>query len=133
MKRPPRWSLAKDKVRFVGEVVAVVVAETAVQAKDAAEAVMLDIEELPAVTSPEAALADGAQSIHAELGNNLAYEHHIAAGGVDEAFAIAHRVIRRKLRFARHTGVPLEGRTVIAEFEPGTRQLTVHQSTQVPH
>src|SRR5215468_5140125 len=66
MKTPPRPSLAKDKVRFVGEAVAVVVAETAAQAKDGAEAVLLDIDELPAVTDPEAALAPGAPQVHDE-------------------------------------------------------------------
>ena len=60
MKTPPRHSLAKDRVRYVGEAVACVVAETAVQAKDAAEAVELDIEELPAVTTPAQGLAAGA-------------------------------------------------------------------------
>ena len=66
MKTPPRPSLAKGKVRFVGEAVACVVAETAVQAKDAAEAVELDIEELPAVTTPAEALKPGAPQIHDE-------------------------------------------------------------------
>jgi carbon-monoxide dehydrogenase large subunit len=128
--QPP---LALDRALWQGQPVAIVVAETRATAEDAVAAIRADWEELEPAADAASALADGAQPIHAELGGNLAYEHNIAAGSVDAAFAGAHRVIRRRLRFARHTGVPLEGRTVVAEFDPGTRQLTVHQSTQVPH
>ncbi|MCX7153510.1 MAG: xanthine dehydrogenase family protein molybdopterin-binding subunit, partial [Proteobacteria bacterium] len=128
--QPP---LAVGRALWQGQPVAIVVAETRAGAEDAVAAIRADWDELEPLADAALALADGAQSIHAELGGNLAYEHHIATGAVDEAFAGAYRVIRRRLRFARHTGVPLEGRAVIAEFDPGTRQLTVHQSTQVPH
>src|SRR5258707_3826649 len=76
MKTPPRHSLAKDRLRYVGEAVARVVAETAVQAKDAAEAGELDIEELPAVTSPAEALQPGAPQLHADVPGNLALDFH---------------------------------------------------------
>ena len=76
MKTPPRHALANDKVRFVGEAVAVVVAETPVQAKDAAEAVTLDIEELPAVTTRADALKPGAPQIHDEAPGNLVLDFH---------------------------------------------------------
>jgi len=86
MKSPPRPSLARGKVRFVGEAVAVVVAETATQAKDGAEAVMLDIDELPAVTDPESALAPGAAQVHDETPGNLALDFHF---GDNEAIPAA--------------------------------------------
>ncbi len=76
MKTPPRPSLATGKVRFVGEAVACVVAETAVQAKDAAEAVELDIDELPAVTTPAEGLKPGAPQIHDDAPGNLALDFH---------------------------------------------------------
>src|ERR1700750_1460941 len=88
MKTPPRHSLAKDRVRYVGEAVACVVAETAVQAKDAAEAVEVDIEELPAVTTPAQALAADATQIHDEAPGNLALDFHYGdAEAVRKAFA----------------------------------------------
>src|SRR5262245_52581295 len=76
MKTPPRPCLATDRVRFVGEAVACVVAETRSQAKDAAEAVVLDIEELPAVTRPADAVKRGAPQLHAEVPGNVALAFH---------------------------------------------------------
>jgi len=76
MKTPPRPALATDRVRFVGEAFAVVVAETLLQARDAAEAVELDAEELPAVTDPAAALAAGATALHDEAPGNLVLDYH---------------------------------------------------------
>ena len=118
MKRPPRWSLAKDKVRFVGEVVAVVVAETAVQAKDAAEAVMLDIEELPAVTSPEAALADGAPQIHDDAPGNLVLDFHFGnAEAVAKGFAEAAHVTRLEIDSQRIVVNAMEPRSAIGSYD----------------
>ena len=118
MKRPPRWSLAKDKVRFVGEVVAMVVAETAVQAKDAAEAVMLDIEELPAVTSPEAALAEGAPQIHADAPGNLVLDFHFGdAEAVAKAFAEAAHVTKLEIDSQRIVVNAMEPRSAIGSYD----------------
>jgi len=118
MKRPPRWPLAKGKVRFVGEVVALVVAETAAQAKDAAEAVMLDIEELPAVTSPEAALADGAPQIHAEAPGNLALDFHFGdAEAVARAFTEAAHVTRLEIDSQRIVVNAMEPRSAIGSYD----------------
>ena len=98
MKTPPRPSLAKGKVRYVGEAVACVVAETAVQAKDAAEAVELDIEELPAVTSPAEALAAGAPQIHDDAPGNLVLDFHYGdVEAVKKAFAAAAHVTRLEI------------------------------------
>ena len=128
--QPP---LALERVFWQGQALAMVVAETRALAEDGVAAIAIDWEELDPVVDAGAALAAGSPAIHPDLGGNLAFAHAIDAGPVEQLFAGAHRVIRRTFDFSRHTGVPLEARTVLAEFDPGARQLTVHQSTQVPH
>jgi carbon-monoxide dehydrogenase large subunit len=118
MKTPPRLSLAKDRVRFVGEAVACVVAETAVQAKDAAEAVELDIEELPAVTNPADALKPGAPQLHAEAPGNLALDFHYGnAEAVKKAFAEAAHVTRLEIVSNRIVVNAMEPRSAIGSYE----------------
>lgn len=118
MKTPPRASLATGKVRYVGEAVACVVAETAVQAKDAAEAVELDIEELPAVTSPAQALAAGAPQIHDEAPGNLVLDFHYGdAEAVKKAFAAAAHVTRLEINSNRIVVNPMEPRSAIGAYE----------------
>src|SRR5262249_35730611 len=98
MKTPPRHSLAKDRVRYVGEAVACVVAETAVQAKDAAETVELEIDELPAVTTPAQALAPNAPQLHDEAPGNLVLDFHYGdTEAVKKAFAAAAHVTRLEI------------------------------------
>jgi carbon-monoxide dehydrogenase large subunit len=125
--------LAVDRVRYVGEPVVAIAAGERAAAEDAAQLVSVDYEALPAVLSPEAALADGAPVIHGELGDNVLYETRLTTGDVDAAFTGAHRVYDRTFTIGRHTGVPLEPRSLVAEFEPFTRALTLWMSTQVPH
>ena len=129
----PQPPLAIDRVLWQGQPVAIVVAESRAQAEDGVAAIDAKWEDLEPVVDAAAALEAGSPTIHAALGDNLAFSHGIDAGPVAQLFAGAHRVIRRSLRFARHTGVPLEARTIVAEFDPVMRQLTVHHSTQVPH
>ena len=118
MKTPPRPSLAKGKVRYVGEAVACVVAETVVQAKDAAEAVELDIEELPAVTSPAEALAAGAPQIHDDAPGNLVLDFHYGdAEAVKKAFAAAAHVTRLEINSNRIVVNPMEPRSAIGSYE----------------
>ncbi|TMJ31225.1 MAG: xanthine dehydrogenase family protein molybdopterin-binding subunit, partial [Alphaproteobacteria bacterium] len=112
MKTPPRHSLAKDRVRYVGEVVACVVAETTVQAKDAAEVVEPDIEELPAATTPAQALASGAAQIHDEAPGNLVLDFHY---GNAEAVNKANRIVVN----------PMEPRSAIGACENGRWVLRV--------
>jgi aerobic carbon-monoxide dehydrogenase large subunit len=126
MKTPPRHSLAKDRVRYVGEAVACVVAETAVQAKDAAEAVELDIEELPAVTTPAQALAADATQIHDEAPGNLALDFHYGdAEAVKKAFAEAAHVTRLEINSNRIVVNPMEPRSAIGNVEDGRWVLRV--------
>ena len=118
MKTPVRPSLAKGKVRFVGEAVACVVAETAPQAKDAAEAVELDIEELPAVTTPAAALAEGAAEIHDDAPGNLVLDFHYGnAEVVAKAFAEAAHVTRLEIESNRVVVNPMEPRSAIGSWD----------------
>ena len=118
MKTPVRPSLAKGKVRFVGEAVACVVAETALQAKDAAEAVELDIEELPAVTTPAAALAEGAAQIHDDAPGNLVLDFHYGnAEAVAKAFAEAAHVTRLEIESNRVVVNAMEPRSAIGSWD----------------
>jgi carbon-monoxide dehydrogenase large subunit len=133
MKTGAMLPLAVDRVRYVGEPVVAVAATERAAAEDAAEQVVVDYEPLPAVLSPEAAQASGAPLIHAELGDNVIYEARVSGGDVDGAFADAARTWRRRFVVGRHTGVTMEPRSLVADYEPATRALTVWISTQVPH
>ncbi|HXH82895.1 MAG TPA: xanthine dehydrogenase family protein molybdopterin-binding subunit, partial [Candidatus Tectomicrobia bacterium] len=133
MKTAPIRPLAIDVVRYVGEPVVAIAAVDRAAAVDAAARVRVEYEPLPAVVSPEAACAPGAVVIHPDLGDNLLHEARVSAGDVEAAFAGAHRVWRRRFTTGRHTGVPLEPRGLVADYEPATRALTVWMSTQVPH
>ncbi len=125
--------LALDRVRCVGEPVAAVAAATRALADDAVERIRIDYAPLPAVLAAAAAVAPGAPLIHPELGDNVLYATRVSAGDVTGAFAGAARVHRRAFTSGRHTGVPLEPRGLVADFDPATCALTVWMSTQVPH
>jgi carbon-monoxide dehydrogenase large subunit len=133
MKSAPQHPLAPERACWQGEPVAAVVAESRAIAEDAIAEIAVEWEELPPLTSPEAALAPGAAAIHPELGDNLAFARSIEAGAVDEAFARAAAVVTETFTFARHTGVCPETRSLLAEFNPADRQLTLHCSSQAPH
>jgi aerobic carbon-monoxide dehydrogenase large subunit len=131
MKTPPRPSLAVGKVRYTGEAVACVVAETAVQAKDAAEAVELDIEELPAVTSPPEALKPGAPQIHDEAPGNLVLDFHYGdAEAVKKAFAEAAHVTRLEIASNRIAVSAMEPRSAIGSYDPATERWTLNVGCQ---
>ena len=132
-RSPPQHPLAIDRARWQGEPVAAVLAETRALAEDAAERVEVEWEPLPAVADPEAALAPDAPLIHPALGTNLSFETALESGDVDGTFAAAATVVEEEFQFGRHTGVTLEMRAIIADFDPSIRHLTVHTSHQVPH
>ena len=133
MKSAPQYPLAIDRVRWQGEPVVAVIAGTRAQAEDAIGLVEAEFEELPAVTDPEAALDPATPVIHPELGDNLCYERAVDTGGVDEAFARADAVVGATFVTGRHTACTLEPRSIVADFNPAERQLTVRHSTQVPY
>ena len=132
-RSPPQLPLAAGRALWHGQPVAIVLAETRAIAEDGVELVEADWEPLEALASAEAALAPGAPLLHPELGTNLAFEHAIETGNPRSAPASGERVLERRLKFSRHTGVPLEPRSIVADFDATQRQLTVHQATQVPH
>jgi carbon-monoxide dehydrogenase large subunit len=133
LKSAPQHAIAIEKASWQGEAVAAVVARTRAEAEDAAELVAVEYEELPVVTDMETALDPGTPVIHPELGDNLAWERLHVAGDPDAAFASSDHVIEATFGFGRHTGVTLEPRAVVADYNAGEGRLTVYQGTQAPH
>lgn len=133
LKSAPQYPLARARVRFQGEPVAMVVAASRAEAEDAAERIVVDYGPLPPVVDPHAALAAGAAPIHPELGDNLAFERRIEAGEAAAGVDAADEVINLDFSFSRHTGVTLEPRALLADWNEGEQRLTVHLGTQVPH
>ena len=133
MNAPGHPVLATDRVCYVGQAVAMVVAESLELAQDAAELVVVDYEALPPVLDPLDALKDGPEPIHKELGTNLAM--HILRGGgdLDQAFTQADRVIKQRFEVQRLAPAPLENRGVAADYQSRENMLTVWDSTQEPH
>ncbi len=122
--------LAQGRVRFAGEPIAIVVADTAGQAADAAEAVVVDYNPLPVVMNPEAAMADGAPILHEAIGSNVLLDTPFA-DDLAEVFDSAPHTATLKLHNNRVHPVPLETSVVLADW--GRDKLTVWASTQVPH
>ncbi|GAA5266661.1 hypothetical protein ACOSOMT5_P3090 [Acidiphilium sp. MT5] len=133
LKSAPQYPLARGRVRFHGEPVAMVLATSRAEAEDAAEQIAVDYQPLAPVVDALAALAPDAVPIHPALGDNLAFERRIEAGDIDAAMAMADEIVTLDFDFARHTGVTLEPRAVVADWNEGEQRLTVHAGTQVPH
>ena len=129
--RPPQMALAEGKVRYVGDPVAVVVAETAMQARDAAEAVLLDIDPLPAVTRARDADAPGAPLVHDAVPGNLVMDyHHGDAAAVAAAFARAAHVTRLSISNSRVVVSALEPRSALADYDADTGRYTLRVGCQ---
>jgi carbon-monoxide dehydrogenase large subunit len=133
LKSAPQHAIAIDRVCWQGEAVAAVVANSRALAEDAAEAVSVQYEELEAVTDMRTALDRETPVIHPQLGDNLAFERTLDTGHVDEAFAGSDEVVEADFIFGRHTGVTLEPRAVVADWNPAEERLTIYQGTQAPH
>ncbi|MFC0242480.1 xanthine dehydrogenase family protein molybdopterin-binding subunit [Rhodopseudomonas telluris] len=126
-----RLALATDKVRFVGDPVAFVVADTLAQARDAAEAVELDIEPLDAVTDAEAALQPGAPQLYDHIPNNVALDYHFGdTDAVNAAFASAAHVTTLDIENTRVAAVPMEPRVGLASYDANTGRYTIQLPTQ---
>ena len=125
--------LAQDKVRFVGEAVAVVVATDRYAAEDAASMIDVEYEPLDPVCDVEQALAADAPLVHEEWGDNVMQTLRVEIGEVAKAFHVADCVVSERLTTGRHMALPMETRGCVASFERGTDTLTVWSSTQVPH
>ncbi len=133
LKSAPQHAIAIDHVCWQGEAVAAIVATSRAVAEDAAELVAVEYEELEAVTDMRTALDPETPVIHASLGDNLAFERNLDAGEVDQAFADSDEVVEAEFMFGRHTGVTLEPRAVVADWNAAEARLTIYQGTQAPH
>jgi len=130
---PRQPLLAQDKVRHVGEAVAVIVAETIHQAEDAAELVSWDLEELLAVVDPEMALRPESPIVHEPFQTNLIGAFSVSRGNVDATLVRAPHRLRRRFYHHRYAAVPMECRGVVSAYDSRTDSVTIHSSTQVVH
>ena len=133
VKTSRRHVLPLDKVRHVGEAVAVAVATSRDLAEDACELIELDLEPLPAVVDAEAALEPDAPVVDESLGDNRYAHIEYERGDVEQAFARADRVFSKRFHVGRVAAAPLEGRAIVADFDPSSSSLTIWASTQFPH
>jgi carbon-monoxide dehydrogenase large subunit len=135
MPRPPYRPLATDAARFVGDAVAVVVAETQAQAQDAAELLEIDYTPLPAVTSATEALAPGAPVVWPEHApDNLCFLFQLGdKAATDAAFAAAEHVATLPFRISRVSANPIETRNAIGVYDPIEERYTLHAGVQIPH
>jgi len=125
--------LARDRVRYVGEPVVAVAAETVHAAEDALAQIKVNYEQLPAIADQEAAMQDGAPRIHDAIAGNIAYRFRRGGGKIDSVLASCEVLLRRRFTNNRVTAAPLEGRAVMSDFDVHTGGLTHHTSSQLPH
>ncbi|MCD1626340.1 MAG: xanthine dehydrogenase family protein molybdopterin-binding subunit [Paracoccaceae bacterium] len=136
MQEPAHPVLAQGKVRHVGDPIAAIVAETYEQARDAAEAIVLDIEELPAVIDMKAAVKDGAPKVHDDLTSNLCYDWGFVEenkAATDEAFKNAAHVTSLELVNNRLVANPMEPRVAVGDYNRSTDESTLYTTSQNPH
>jgi carbon-monoxide dehydrogenase large subunit len=130
---PDHWPVAKDRVNYTGEIVAVVVADSREHAADAIEAVEVDYDDLPVVTDMMEAMNEGATVIHDALGTNKAYTWVLTNGDVDKVFAEAPVVVKERYYHPRLIPNAIEPRGVVVQPTPAQGEYTVWSATQIPH
>ncbi|MGI9478407.1 MAG: xanthine dehydrogenase family protein molybdopterin-binding subunit [Hyphomicrobiaceae bacterium] len=133
MRAPEQSALAIDVARYQGEPVVAIIATTRAVAEDACDAVVIDWEPMPQVGDFHEALAADAPALHDAWEDNIAFEAGVGEGDAVVALAAADLVVERTFRFRRHTGVSLESRAIVADYDPTEQRLIVHQSHQTPH
>jgi carbon-monoxide dehydrogenase large subunit len=133
LKVPAHPALAKERVRYVGEPVAAVVAQDAYTARDAAEMIAVDYEPLPVVLDMEKALEKNSPLIYQDFGTNKAFTHAMKSGDINAAYKKADRVVKLRLVNQRLAPTAMEPRSIVAEYLPGENRLTIWASTQIPH
>jgi aerobic carbon-monoxide dehydrogenase large subunit len=133
LRIPKHYVLAVDKVCYVGEGVAAVVAEDRYGACDALDLIQVEYEALPAITDPEKALTPESPVIHSEWPDNMAFRWEHKQGDVDNAFKQAHRIVKQRLVHQRLAPIAIETRGVVARYLAAEKELTVWSSTQIPH
>src|SRR5271166_4139569 len=127
-----QWSLAIDRVRFVGEAVAVVLAEDRYVAEDAVDDIEVEYRKLPAVIDPLSATAEDAPLVHPAVGSNVPSERHFSYGDPEQRFAEGDRVVEITIDYPRNSQTPLEGYVVVADYQPGERVYDVICNFQGP-
>lgn len=132
-KKDERLCLAVGKVLYVGEPIAVVVAEDRYVGEDALEEIKVEYEPLSAVVDVDAALKPDAPKLHEEWGDNIGTTFHMKGGDVETAFKEAHIVVSATMKMHRHFASPLEGRVVVADYNPVTEELVMWDATQGPY
>ena len=128
----PLLPLAQHKVRYVGEPVVGVIAQSRYHAEDALELIAIDYEPLAAVSDPEAAARSGAALLHEEAGTNVLVSREFKRGDVDAAAQSAPVRVKGRFRMHRKTALAIEPRACLAEYDAGREALTLHSATQVP-
>jgi len=132
MKIPRHYPLALDKVCYVGEPIAAVVATDRYLARDAVDLIGVDYEPLEAVVDPEKAIEEGAPRVHEEFPNNIVFVWRLSGGDIERAFREADLVVKQRMVNQRVIPMAMEPRAVVAEYLPGS-ELTLWTSTQIPH
>jgi len=125
--------IAKDMVRYVGDIVAAVVAESPYQATDALDLIVVDYEPLPAVIDPEKAKQSGAPQVHSNVENNVAFHWTVTGGDVDGTFQKADVVIKERIVQQRLIPNAMEPRSALAHWSGASGELTLWNTTQNPH
>ncbi|MFT3775804.1 MAG: xanthine dehydrogenase family protein molybdopterin-binding subunit [Minicystis sp.] len=134
MVEPPHPALVADRVRHVGDQVALVIAETKAQAKAAANLIEVEYETLPAVAGVEAAVAEGAPLVWDQAAGNTCFDWHLGElAPVEEAFAKAHKIVEIELTNNRLIPNAMEPRAAIGDYDPATDNLTLYTTSQNPH
>ena len=133
MKSAPQLPLPLTTATWAGEAVAAVVADSRAVAEDAVARISIAWQMLPPVADMETALDKATPVIHPDLGDNLVFERTNESGDVTQAFKAAHKIVEATFHTGRHTGVTLEPRSILAEYNKGDDTLTVHHATQAPH
>src|SRR5207302_4177387 len=133
VRQAAQYPLAKERVRYVGEIVAMVVADDRGRAEDAVEAIAVEYAPHPAAVDMLTAGEPGAPLVHPEWGTNVAVAFRHGIGDADRALAGADVVLEETFRIQRYVGMPLEGRGVVARWDRRDGTLTTWNSTQVPH
>ncbi|HKQ66575.1 MAG TPA: molybdopterin cofactor-binding domain-containing protein, partial [Methylomirabilota bacterium] len=133
VRQAPQWALCRDRARHVGEIVAMIVADSPERAADAVDLIAVEWDLLPPVVDMRRAAEPGAPLIHPEWGNNIGIAFTHAIGDADRAFAGADATVAETFHIQRYVGMPLEGRGVVAVWDRRDGTLTTWNSTQVSH
>src|SRR5262245_3272925 len=129
----PQWALCRDRARYVGEIVAMVVADSPERAQDAADLIQVDWEPQPAIVDMVQAGEPGGPLVHPEWGSNIGVGFSHAIGDADAAFSRADVTVSETFHIQRYVGMPLEGRGVVAAWDRRDGVMTTWNSTQVSH